>query len=417
MNDYPSPHELYYNRWITPLLINALKEASVLVLTGARQVGKSTLLRMEAPFKDFAFYALDDFDILRQATEDPTSLWAERENIIIDEVQKAPNLLPFIKQTVDQNPGKYHFVLSGSANLLLMKQVSESLAGRAIYFELDPLTLGEIHQNPLPKLLTQMLTRQEPELERVSDPILDLTPTLLRGLMPSLLRLTTSDSWSRWWEGYVATYLERDLRQISQIVSLLDFRQMMELLALRSANVLNQSDLARDAGLSQSTTHRYLNLLETTYLFYRLPVYLANRSTRLIKSPKAVWNDTGLICFLCGYYHEDELRNARELGQIFESFIYHHLRVTAEMMTPKARVYYWRTVSGEEVDFIFEYGRKCLAIEVKLTQKPGYDDAKGLRSFLDKHPEAAGALLITCGQEVRRFGANILAVPWNLITG
>ena len=215
----------------------------------------------------------------------------------------------------------------------------------------------------------------------------------------------------------MATYLERDLRQVAQIDALVDFRRLMELLALRSGQMLNQSDLARDAGLSQPTAHRYINLLETTHLFERVPAYASNRTTRMLKAPKAYWNDTGLAVFLAGYFQEEELRKARELGNFFESFIYHHLRVLSQLMTPPARLFNWRTQSGQEVDFVLEYGRKVLAIEVKQTSRPGYGDTNGLKAFLADHPDAVGGLLLHGGTEIRWLGEHILAVPWTMVTG
>lgn len=398
-------------------MVKALADTSVLVLTGARQVGKSTLLLHEAPFNHMPYFSLDNFDTLRQADEDPFSLWAGYTDIVIDEVQKAPRLLSAIKQAVDKDPGKYHFVLSGSANLLLMKQVSESLAGRAIYFELDPLTVGEILETPAPTLITDLMAGHWLEDTTFGGSILDLPTLLLRGLLPPLVRLDSAPSWTRWWEGYVATYLERDLRQVSQISSLLDYRRMMELLALRCGQVLNQSELGRDAGLTQPTTHRYLNLLETTCLFHQVPAFSGNPALRLVKSPKAFWNDTGLVSYLSGYYQKEDLQGSRQMGHIFENFIYHHLNVTAQMMIPRGRIYHFRTTSGKEVDFILEHGRRHLAFEVKLTAKPGYHDTENLRAYLDQHPQAAGGILIHCGDEIRRIRQNILAVPWRLISG
>ena len=155
--------ENYLPRWITPLLKQALDDSPVLVLTGARQVGKSTLLLNEKPFSDFRFLSMDDFDVLRQANEQPEALWAGADRVILDEVQKAPNLLAAIKQVVDRAQGRMKFVLSGSANLLLMKQVSESLAGRAIYHVLDPLTLGEINRGDPPDLIRNILAGDWPK--------------------------------------------------------------------------------------------------------------------------------------------------------------------------------------------------------------------------------------------------------------
>ena len=415
-NNYSRP-ENYVSRWITPLLQQALEDMPVLVLTGARQVGKSTLLLNEKPFSDFRFLSMDDFDVLRQANEQPEALWAGADRVILDEVQKAPNLLSAVKQVVDQAPGRMKFVLSGSANLMLMKQVSESLAGRAIYHVLDPLTLGEINQSAPPDLIQNILAGNWPKEGSLPASLPDVLPSIQRGLMPALLRLNSASSWVRWWDGYVATYLERDLRQVAQIDALVDFRRLMELLALRSGQMLNQSDLARDAGLSQPTAHRYINLLETTHLFERVPAYASNRTTRMLKAPKAYWNDTGLAVFLAGYFQEEELRKARELGNFFESFIYHHLRVLSQLMTPPARLFNWRTQSGLEVDFVLEYGRKVLAIEVKQTSRPGYGDTNGLKAFLADHPDAVGGLLLHGGTEIRWLGEHILAVPWTMVTG
>jgi len=417
MNNYYSGPEIYYQRWLTPTLQQAIQDHPIVVLTGARQVGKSTLLLNAEPFKNWRFRSMDDFDTLRQASQDPAALWAGTEHIVLDEVQKAPELLPAIKQVVDRHPGRFHFVLSGSTNLLLMKQVSESLAGRAVYFVLDSMSLGETHKAPQPDLIRRLLAEDWPAEGVQPDGSVETISLMLRGLMPSLLTMDTPQAWVRWWDGYVATYLERDLHQVSQIDALLDFRRLMELVALRSGQLLNQSELARDAQLSQPTAHRYLNLLETTYMFERLPAYTTSHTTRLLKSPKAFWNDTGLAVFLSGYYEETELQKARELGSYFETLIYHHLRILTRLMTPAGRLYFWRMHNGLEVDFILEHGRRLLAIEVKNTANPGYGDTTGLRAFLAEFPHASGGLLLHTGREIRRLDRNILAAPWGMIAG
>jgi predicted AAA+ superfamily ATPase len=416
MNNNYSPR-VYYERWLTPLLQSASQDHAVVILTGARQVGKSTLLRNAKPFCDWRFQTLDDLNVLEQAHKAPEGLWAGTDNIVLDEVQKAPALLVAIKQDVDRNPGRYHFVLSGSANLLLMKQVSESLAGRAVYFELASMAMGEIHKSPPPSILEHMLEGNFPEEGNVSETPTDPAEVILRGLMPALLELDTHQSWTRWWEGYVATYLERDLRQFAQIGALLDFRRMMELLALRSGQLVNQSEIARDALLAQPTVHRYMNLLETTDLFERLPVYMVSHTARLLKSPKAFFNDPGLAVFLSGYYDLNELRKAREYGSYFETFLHHHLQILARLMVPQGRLYFWRTRTGEEVDFVVEHGRHTLAVEVRQTDSPGFRDTAGLRAFLGEHPDTSVGLLAHCGREIKRLDKKIIAIPWTLLTG
>jgi len=417
MNNYYSPPERYYDRWITPSLQEASRDHAVIVLTGARQVGKSTLLLNAKPFLDWRYHSMDDFDVLAQARRDPDALWAGTDRVILDEVQKAPDLLVVVKRAVDRNPGKYRFVLSGSANLLLMKQVSESLAGRAVYFVLDPMALGELHQTQPPDILARLLAGDIPAEGSIPQAPPDPTDILMRGLMPSLLTLDSPQSWTRWWDGYVATYLERDLRQVAQIDALLDFRKTMELVALRSGQLLNQSEVARDAQLSQPTIHRYLNLLETTNLFERLPAYTVSHTTRLLKSPKAFLNDPGLAVFLSGYYVLDDLKKSREYGAYFETLIYHHLRLLTRLMTPAGRLSFWRTREGTEVDFVVEHGRRVMAVEVKATNNPGYRDIAGLQAFLSDHTEAATGLLVHSGREFKRLDEKILAIPWTMLTG
>ena len=417
MNNFYSEPERYYERWLTPLLQSAADEHAVIVLTGARQVGKSTLLRRAEPFSRWRYHTMDDFDTLRQASENPQSLWAGAAEVVFDEVQKAPQLLPAVKRAVDENPGRVRFVLSGSANLLLMRQVSETLAGRAVYFVLNPITLGEIHARPPATLLAEALAGRWPAETDLADPPPDPIPLLQRGFLPALLTLKAPEAWLRWWEGYVATYLERDLRQVSQIDSLLDFRRVMELLALRTGQLLNQSEVARDARLSQPTVHRYLNLLEATHLFERLPAYTASHTTRLLKSPRAFWVDPGLAVFLSGYFDQVSLRTSRELGAYFEAMIFLHLRTLTSLLTPRARLYFWRTRAGAEVDFVVEHGRRLLAIEVKLTDNPGYRHATGLRAFIQEYPETAGGILLHSGTSIRQLDEKIITVPWTELTG
>jgi hypothetical protein len=240
---------------------------------------------------------------------------------------------------------------------------------------------------------------------------------MLRGCLPALALFTKPEDWLRWWTGYVATYLERDLRQIAQIDALVDFRRVMELLALRAGGLLNQSDLARDAGLSQATVHRYINLIESTHLFQRLPPYAGNRTVRLVKAPRVMWTDPGLAVYLAGYFDTRSLAAARELGGFFETLVYLHLRVLAGLLTPPARIHYWRTRAGDEVDFVIEHGRRLLAVEVKWTDAPGYRHTAGLRRFLEDHPAAAGGLLVHGGQQTLRLDERIVAVPWSVIAG
>ena len=206
MNDNHSQYELKYKvRWLASLLRDAVREHPVIILTGARQVGKSTLLLQEPPFSGWRYVSMDDFDALAQAKKDPASLWAGVDRIVIDEVQKSTNLLEAVKIAVDSQPDKYRFVLSGSANLLLMKKVSETLAGRAVFFTLNPLTIGEMKNQSPSHLLKNLFQGKLPEKTNISSKPMNPFHLMWKGFMPSLIRLQTPAAILRWWEGYITT--------------------------------------------------------------------------------------------------------------------------------------------------------------------------------------------------------------------
>jgi len=418
MNDNHSVDELSFKpRWISPALESAVQDHSVVVLTGARQVGKSTLLQHSKPFVRWRYLTLDDYDVRTQVDQDPQALWAGVDRLVLDEVQKAPGLIPAIKRAVDQRQRKMRFVLSGSANLLLMEKISESLAGRAIYLTLSPMTWGEMQGKPAPDWFRKLFSGDLPAeaalaSHSASD---DLAQLLLRGFMPPLLELARPEAWARWWEGYIMTYLERDLRQLARIEALADFRRVMSALALRSGQLLNQTEVARDAAVPQPTVHRYINLLEAGHLVERLPAYAVSRTTRLIKTPKAYWMDPALAVHLAGYSDLTGIKGARELGGFFETLVLHHLRVASQGFFPRPRLHYWRTASGSEVDFVLEQGRSLVVAEVKMATTARYTDVEGLRRFLREYPQTKAGLLIYTGREVRRLDEQIVAVPWQMI--
>ena len=400
----------YKQRLITEQLSSAIKDHPAVVLTGARQVGKSTILLRDPLFKGWQYYTFDDFSLVSQANEDPSSLWLGKSNVILDEVQKVPALLSAIKQSIDKARGETRFVLSGSANLLLMHQIEESLAGRAVFFQLYPMTCGEMACTSRGNILKELLSGKIPEQTTVM-PRSDMFALMLQGFMPPLMTLSSDEARLRWWEGYIATYLERDLRQLSQIDSMSDFRNVMTATALRSGQLLNQTEISRDLKITQPKVFRYLNLLEVSCLLKRVPAYTKSRTKRLVKAPKAYFIDPALTSYLCGYFDKEQLKSAREVGQIFESLVLLHLMVHSEQMVPSARIFYWRTVTGKEVDFVIEYGNKLLPIEVKLSSKADYSDTGGLRAFMEEYPNVSHGIIIYTGHECKRITEKITALP------
>lgn len=398
----------YRPRWIYSRVKEATEQFPVVVITGARQVGKSTFLKKE--FGTYKYVNLDEFDQLAQAKEDPLSLWIDSDHTIIDEAQRAPEIFPYIKTTVDKYGDKKRFILSGSSNLLLMKNITETLAGRAVYLEMYPMTTAEAEGIKEPVNFWRLIKSKDIEEAEVGTkaPV----KYILRGFMPPLIFINNIRGILMWWEGYVKTYIERDLRELSQIDSLIDFRRVLEAIAPRTATVINQTEIARDTGVSQPTTSRYLKILEISNMVQRIPGYYSNRIKRVIKSPKLHFVDPALAVYLSGYHDTGSLSGSRELGQFFETMIFMHLKVLSELMLPKGRLFYWRTVTGREVDFVLEHRRNLYAFETKLTSNPSVKDAKHLIEFVKIFPETKKAFLVYTGAKVRILHSKVLAVPW-----
>ncbi|MBI5180774.1 MAG: ATP-binding protein [Nitrospirae bacterium] len=411
MNDnYSNTEWIYRERWIGAQVKSAIKTFPVVIISGARQVGKSTFLQNE--FADFKYLSLDDFSILQQAKKDPASLWIGSDKIIIDEAQKAPELFPAVKSAVDRTHRKMRFLISGSSNLLLMKNISETLAGRAVHFEMLPMSRREIEIGKgTPANFFKILKPDYMEKEQDIS-IINPVPLMLKGFMPPLINLDNRKDILLWWEGYVKTYLERDLRDLSQIESLIDFRRVMESLALRTGNVLNQTEVGRDTGVSQPTVHRYIKLLEVSNIIKKVPAYYQSRTKRITKSPKVFFIDTGLSTYLSGYHDESSLISARELGSFFETMIFLHLTILSELMIPKGKIFYWRSTTGKEVDFIIEHGKSLFAIEAKLTKTPAFNDIKNLLSFVEENPKTVRGILLHAGSSIKWLHSKILAAPW-----
>ena len=396
-------------RLVTRSLGDRLRVMPAVVVTGARQTGKSTLAQALAPGKR-RFFSLDDLDVVDLARRDPEALVGGAQPVTLDEVQREPDVLRAVKRAIDRRRRPGQFLLTGSANLLLMKQVSESLAGRASYLTLWPMTRRE--QNGLGRcgLWDELLDARDEDwrdlLAAQPDEPEDWRARARRGGFPTpAVHLKTPQDRAIWFDGYVRTYLERDLQDLASIAALPDFRRLMRAAALRLGQLVNQTELARDVALPQPTVHRYLNLLETSYLLVRLPTYAVNRTKRLIKSPRLYWGDTGLALYLA--------EGAEPGGPHLENLVLHDLLAWRDARIERAEVLYWRTAIGEEVDFVIETGGRLLPIEVKATNRPRLGDAAHLRTFRTEYGKKARAgLLLHTGAALEWLAPDVLAVPW-----
>lgn len=397
----------YLLREITPRLERAQRQLPVIVVSGLRQAGKSTLLQNEpALAKKHVYRTLDDFATLAAAQANPESLLVD--DAIFDEVQRCPELLIAIKKSVDERRKAGRFILSGSANLALLGRASETLAGRAAYFTLHPMTRREIRgATERPPFLKGFLA--EPTLPSGNAEPISGQEVLAGGLPPACLGPAAGAA--EWFRGYVQTYVERDVRQLSQITDLVAFRTLVQLAALRTGQVLAIADLARDAKLNAVTAGRYLNLLETSFLIHRLAPFLKNRSTRLIKSPKLYFTDSGLAAHIAGVTTIEPGQDERLRGALFETYFAQNLAALLEAHLPEAQLGYWHEQGRYEVDFVIETGRRVFAIEVKAATRWSEGDLAGLRAFLERTPACVGAVLAYNGKEAVKLGERLFAIP------
>ena len=330
--------------------------------------------------------------------------------VTLDEVQREPDLLRAVKRAIDRRRTPGRFLLTGSANLLLMRKVSESLAGRASYLTLWPMTRREQAGLGRPGLWEELLATPEVEwldlLQHQPAAPEDWRDLARRGGFPTpAVHMKTTGERAVWFDGYVRTYLERDLQDLSAVAGLPDFRRLMRATCQRLGQLLNQTELGRDTSLPQPTVHRYLNLLETSYLLVRLPAYAVNRTKRLIKSPKPYWADTGLALHLAG--------GEEPGGAHLENLVLHDLLAWRDARLDRAEVFYWRTAVGDEVDFVIEAGGKLLPIEIKATGRPRLSDAAHLRTFRAEYgKKARPGLLLHTGTTLEWLAPDVLAAPW-----
>ena len=402
-------NEKTLERRVALTLDELLSTMPAVVVTGARQSGKSTLAQ-KLTSEPRRFLTLDDLDTRELAESDPEALIDGPEPITIDEVQRVPDLLNAVKFDIDTNRRIGKFLLTGSANLLLMRQVSESLAGRASYLTLWPMTRREQLGIGSTGIWGELINGQDEDwreivTEQPAEPE-DWRALALRGGFPlPALELRTARQRLIWFEGYVRTYLERDLLELSTISALPDFRRLMRASALRIGSVVNQTELGRDLAMSQPTIGRYLNLLETSYLVVRVSAYAVNRTKRLIKSPKLYWGDTGIALHLAQMSEPD--------GVHLENLVLNDLLAWRDARLESSEIFYWRTSTGEEVDFVIETDNRLLPIEIKATTRPRLRDARHLRTFRKEYGEKSRhGLLLHGGDTTEWLTSDVLAAPW-----
>lgn len=396
----------YKPREIAKILVESLKNMPVVVLSGMRQTGKSTILLNQLELKNRQYFSFDDFNVLEAARMNPEEIVSSTQPITIDEAQKFPEILSYIKKAVDKKRRPGQFLLSGSSNFLLLKNIAESLAGRAIYLTLRPFTYREVFgiTKKMPALIYFLKNNKFSKVE--VKPI--KWGNIVKGGMPSVC-LGEVGNPDIWFRGYEQTYLERDIRSLSQVGDLVSFRNLLKLVALRNAQILKQSELARDAKLNVMTTARYLALMETSCIIHRMLPYLRNRSSRLIKSPKIYLSDSGLAYYLAGIRNLGP--NETLSGALWENYVAQNLESILSVHLPGTEIAYWNIQGRYEVDFILEIGKETVAFEVKSSSRWQEKDLVGLKAYLNSSKNCRAAILLYNGKEILKLGDKMWVVP------
>jgi uncharacterized protein len=406
-----------YRRNILARLNSALADTRVVLLNGARQVGKSTLAQELARERGGQYLTLDDPVIAELARTDPSALIRGAAGLtVIDEVQSAPALFPALKREVDRHPVPGRFLLTGSANVFMLPAAAESLAGRMEVLTLEPLSQGEIEgsSNNLVDALFDATpwARHTVHTERG-----DVVRRLVASGFPEALGRAEPQRRDAWFRAYVTALLQRDVRNYASIEGLHDMPRLLSLLAARASSLLNMAEVSRATGIAHSTLRRYLALLEALFIVQPLPAWSANLGKRLVKAPKLHLIDSGLTAHLQGHSDPVALVMSPHVGPMLETFAVQEVRRHLRWAQTMATAWHFRTAAGQEVDLVLEASdRRVVGIEVKASASVAQSDFTGLRELASAAGKgfARGVVLYT-GEQLIPFEDRMWAVPLGVL--
>jgi len=362
-------------RHIESELNTLLQEYPVVTILGPRQAGKTTLAK--TALKDYAYSNLEDPEIREIAKNDPKAYLAQFSGkVIIDEIQRVPELLSYIQVKVDATSGNGRFVLTGSHQLSLREAISQSLAGRTAILNLLPFSIAELTQAGI-------------EFERFED-------YCFTGFMPRIYEQKQRPSAA--YANYYQTYVERDVRQLIQLKDISLFEKMLKLMAGRAGQVFDYSSLANDVGVDAKTIRNWISILEASFILFKLPPYFENFGKRIIKSPKYYFTDVGLLCYLLGIRETDQITRDPLVGQIFENLVVIEVLKDRYNKGQIADLYYYRDSNGNEVDLLAQSGRTLEALEIKSASTFKMEQLKGIRRFKELTDDVSSSYLVYTGK-------------------
>ena len=406
---------MYIARHIEKTIEKSFSAFPAVLITGPRQVGKSTLLLNK--FKNIPNVTLDNPLQLLSLRQDPVEFFKLHGfPLILDEVQRAPECFSVLKYMIDSDRRAGMYILTGSQKYALMKGVSESLAGRIGIIDMLGLSDREIYEDPfdLPFLPTSdyLLARRP----KTAPSIQNLWERIHRGSMPELYSNKNMD-WEQYYAAYVDTYIERDVKQLGAVGDTLAFTQFMTALASRTGELLNAASLARDVGVDGKTVKRWLSILQASNIIYLLQPFSLNINKRVIKTPKVYFTDTGLVCYLCRWLTPETLANGAMAGSIYETFIVSEILKSYYNAGKQPDLYFFRNTDGQEVDLLFYRDGKLYPIEIKKTSSPNVKDAKHFGTLSTFFPtlEVSEGGIICNAEELLPLGQKLKIIPFRFI--
>jgi len=409
-----------YGRLLEAALRTAVSDTPAVFVAGARQTGKSTLVQsLSRRGAAWGYRTFDDLGTLASARADPHGFVESLgDKAILDEVQRAPEVFLPLKRTIDEDRRPGRFVLTGSANVLALPRVAESLAGRMEILTLWPLAQSEI-EGTTPAFVDACFAGRLELLRPAPTGRASLLGRMLRGGYPEAAARSRDDARGRWFDAYVTTLLQRDLRDLAAIEQLAEIPRLLESIAIRTGGPLNVADLGRALGINHMTLKRYLALLETLFLVVRLPPWFENAGKRLARTPKLYLNDSGLLAHLLGFDASGLAARPADAGPLAETFVVMELHKLAPISSIRPRLFHFRTSAGQEVDVVMESRRRQLVgLEVKAGATVTASDFRGLRIL----QEIAGTrfecgVVLHAGREILPFGPRLWAVPMEALWG